>query len=229
MLEAGPYLSVILPCRNQGDHIAAVLMGYRDALEALGRPYELVVVPNACTDDTAAAVERAARQDAQVRVVEQAQGGWGRAVRAGLAAARGELLCYTNSARTVASSIVRLHALYLQHAGCLAKVRREQRSAPLRELGSALFNLEVRLMFGLGSLDVNGTPKLFARGLFERLCLRANGDLLDLELMVQVARLGVPVVEMPVPGFARHGGRSSTTLWSAAKLYAGALALRLSG
>jgi hypothetical protein len=229
MAEVGPYLSVILPCRNQGDHIAALLMGYRDALESLGRAYELVVVPNACTDDTVAAVERAARLDAHLRVVERAQGGWGRAVRAGLAAARGELLCYANSARTVPSSIVQLHSLFLQHAGCLAKVRRAQRSAPLRAIGSALFNLEVRLMFGLASSDINGTPKLFARQLFERLCLRANGDLLDLELMVQIARLGVPVVEMPVLGGARHGGRSSTTLWSAAKLYAGALALRVSG
>ena len=49
---ANPYLSVILPCRNQADHIAEVLERYFAPLERTGRDFELVVVPNACTDRT---------------------------------------------------------------------------------------------------------------------------------------------------------------------------------
>jgi hypothetical protein len=72
---------------------------------------------------------------------------------------------------------------------------------------------------------VNGTPKVFGRALYESANLKADGDLLDLELMRQVAAQRLPVVEIPVYGFKRHGGKSSTTFHSAWKMYAGALGM----
>ena len=108
----------------------------------------------------------------------------------------------------------------------MAKVRRERRGAPLREIGSWLYNLEARLLFGIRVRDVNGTPKVLPRALYERLALESLDDLLDLELLARARRRGVPILEMPVEGFKRHGGRSRTGLWSAWKMYAGALALR---
>ena len=56
--------------------------------------------------------------------------------------------------------------------------------------------------------------------------LRSDGDLLDLELLAKVQRFGLPVVELPVEGFRRHGGRSSTNLGSAWRMYRGAWRLR---
>jgi glycosyltransferase involved in cell wall biosynthesis len=221
-----PVLSVVLPCRNQEDHIGSVLRAYAEPLQAAGLAYELVVVPNACTDHTADVVRQIAAGDARVAVVESALGGWGRAVLLGLAAARGEVLCYTNSARTDPADIPPLLELYRQRAPCLAKVRREQRGAFWRELGSSLYNLEGRLLYGFSARDVNGTPKILSRDVYRRLDLHSLGDLLDLELIVKVARLGLPIVEKPVYGFKRHGGKSTTRLGSAWRMYTGALALR---
>ena len=42
----------------------------------------------------------------------------------------------------------------------------------------------------------------------------------------KLTRRDVPIVELPVQGFTRHGGRSSTNLRTAWGLYAGALRLR---
>ena len=69
-------------------------------LEALDIPFELVVVPNASTDRTQAVVERLAAGDDRIRAVANPRGGWGLSVRTGLDAARGSILCYTNTART---------------------------------------------------------------------------------------------------------------------------------
>lgn len=225
-MSAAPAFSVVLPCRNQEDHIGAVLRAYAQPLEAAGLAYELVVVPNACTDRTADVVRESAAGDGRIVVVESALGGWGRSVLAGLAAARGEILCYTNSARTDPHDIPPLLELYRAHVPCVAKIRREQRGAFWRELGSWLYNTEGRLLYGIGVGDVNGTPKIFGRDVYQRLDLRSLGDLVDLELIVKVARLGIPVVERPVAGFKRHGGKSSTRLGSAWRMYAGAVALR---
>jgi hypothetical protein len=47
-----------------------------------------------------------------------------------------------------------------------------------------------------------------------------------MELLAKVTRLGVPVVELTASGFKRHGGRSSTNVASAFRMYAGAFRLR---
>lgn len=224
--DSAPELSVVLPCRNQSGHIGPVLERYFAPLDSTGLSYELVVVPNDCTDDTAAVVARLAERDPRLVVRESALPGWGRSVRLGLEASRGGILSYTNSARTDPAHLPALLHLYLEQRPCVVKVRRVNREAPLREAGSWIFNLEGRLLFGIRGGDVNGTPKVFSREIYERLGLTSDGDLLDLELVAKAKRLGFPIFEMPVEGFRRHGGKSSTTLWSAAKMYAGALKLR---
>ena len=221
-----PLLSVVLPCRNQADHIVRVLESYASPLEALDGGYELVVVPNACTDLTPRIVAGLAENDPHLRAVPIALGGWGRAVLAGLSAARGQWLCYANSARTDPEHIPALLALVRTQGEAVAKVRRERRGAPLRELGSWLYNLEARLLFGIRVREVNGTPKVLPRTLYDRFALGSEDDLLDLELLAKAHRRNVPILEMPVEGFKRHGGRSSTGFRSAWRMYSGAIALR---
>ena len=79
-------------------------------------------------------VPRARQRDTpSVRVVESERGGWGRAVRLGLAAARGDLLCYTNSARTAPQDL----ALLLLYATAYPGRRREGEPQDPRALAPA--------------------------------------------------------------------------------------------
>jgi glycosyltransferase involved in cell wall biosynthesis len=228
VIEPG-LVSLVLPCRNQADHIGDILPRYLDALTATGKPFELVVVPNASTDVTAEVVLNLAAGEPRIRVVENPEGGWGRSVRAGLDAARGDVLAYTNTARTDPAVLAAFLERYRDQGSCLVKARREARRAPLRSLGSTLYNIEARTCFGLRCSDVNGTPKVFSSSFYRASRPDATGDLFDLELMVRAHRLGLSIEEIPLQGFRRHGGRSSTTLKSAWGMYAGAFRLWLSG
>ena len=223
-----PYLSVILPCRNQADHIGEVLQHWVESLNTIERPYELVVIPNACTDSTPEIARDLAGRYPQFRVIENSAPGWGRAVRTGLDAAFGENLCYSNSARTDPDQIPALLRLFEQYRPCIAKVKRQGRGVLSRAIASWLYNLEGRLLFGIKSGDVNGTPKIFARAVWEQLSVTAQDDLFDMELIARASQLGIPVIELPVSGFRRHGGRSSTTFASARAMYWGAFRLRRS-
>jgi glycosyltransferase involved in cell wall biosynthesis len=220
-------VSLVLPCRNQADHIGRVLEGYLAALDRLHQPFELVVVPNASKDATVEVVARLGEADPRIRVVENPLGGWGRSVRTGLAAARGAILSYTNTARTDPATVPAFVQRFLESGAGIVKARREARHAPMREFGSMLYNLEAKLCFRVNCRDVNGTPKVFGRPIYESAQLREDGDLLDLELMRHIAARGLSVVEIPVRGFSRHGGKSSTTYKSALKMYTGALGLWL--
>jgi glycosyltransferase involved in cell wall biosynthesis len=222
-----PLVSVVLPCRNQADHIGQIVPRYVTGFDRAGMLVELIVVPNASTDATEDQVHALAEADSRVRCVANPAGGWGRSVRIGLEAARGQVLVYTNSARTDPETLPEFVRRHLERPQSLVKAARRQRNALRREVGSKLYNLEARVLFGVRCHDVNGTPKVFSRGLYDQISLTQDGDLIDLELIAHATRLKALIVDIPTFGFKRHGGKSSTTLRSAWRMYAGALRLRL--
>jgi dolichol-phosphate mannosyltransferase len=221
-------ISIILPCRNQSDHIADVIARYHAPLISLGIPYEMVVVPNACIDNTVEVIRNLAAKDARIRMIENPVGGWGKSVRVGLQAAKGTILIYTNSARTDPESLTEYIKMHLDSNRCLVKARRVARNAPLREIGSALYNCEAGTLFGIRQQDVNGTPKVISRQFYDSIQLQESGDLLDLELLALAKRRKITCKEIKVAGFKRHGGKSSTNLMSAFHLLGGAIRLRFS-
>jgi dolichol-phosphate mannosyltransferase len=218
--------SIVLPVHNQADHLESLVLRYREALERLPLRYELVLVPNACRDQTGEICHRMADEASDVRVVELDQGGWGRAVRVGLDRASGDLLCYTNSART-SPEMLSLALLYASSNPEVAvKAQRRIRDNWRRQLGSLLYNLECRVLFGLASWDINGTPKVFPRAFEKLLQLRSDDDLIDAEFVVTCRREGYPIIEVPSTITIRHGGSSTTNYRSALDMYRGAYMLR---
>jgi glycosyltransferase involved in cell wall biosynthesis len=221
-----PTFSLILPVYNQADHIAAVVQQYRAVLQEILSTYEIILVPNGCRDASITVCETLARETPELQVQVSERDGWGRAVRHGLSVAQGEVLCYTNAARTGPDDL-RLLVLYgIANPNAVVKAHRRSRESLKRKVGSFLFNLECRALWDLPTWDVNATPKVFHRAIYETIKLTADGNLLDLELYAQCTRLGIPVLEIPIYSWYRHGGESTTGYASAVKMYLGAYRLR---
>jgi glycosyltransferase involved in cell wall biosynthesis len=218
--------SVILPIHNQAEHVRPVVEGHIAALRRLEREFELILVLNGCADRSEEICRELAEEHPQVETIVLEQGGWGRAVRAGLAAARGEHVCYANSARTTPEMLTLLLIYASAYSGVVVKANRRIRDSWFRRLGSLLFNLECRALFDLSVWDINGTPKVFPREFTHLLELRRDDDLIDLEFNAVCKREGYPVIEVPLLATVRHGGRSTTNVRSALRLYAGAWRMR---
>ncbi len=95
----GTPVSVIVPARNESAAIETVV---RSILASTYRPFELLVVDDRSTDDTASIVERLAAEDARLRLVRGAplpDGWYGKpwACEQGARAAGGELLLFTDA------------------------------------------------------------------------------------------------------------------------------------
>lgn len=217
--------SLILPVHDQGDHIAALVDGYMQTLRDHLRSYEIILVANGCADDT---VERCVELEARhepVRHVALEDSGWGRAVRRGLREARGDVICYTNSARTSAEILTLILVYSRIYPDVVLKANRRVRESLRRRFGSLLYNLEARALFDLSVWDINGTPKVFPRKFSKLLELERDDDLIDLEFNVVCRREGYPVIEVPILATQRYGGQSTTGYKSAAKMYLGAYRL----
>ena len=132
-----PLASVVLPVYNQADHIGSVLDEYVSVLARLDFAYELLPVINGPRRDNSLEVCRALETRLPVvRTLCIEQGGWGRAVRAGLASARGELLCYANSARTTGKDLLLVLLYGSIHTDSVIKASRRIRENWPRRLGS---------------------------------------------------------------------------------------------
>lgn len=220
-----PLISIVLPIYNQADHVRNVVQEYEEALARVTNPHEFILVVNGCRDRSLDICRDLTKQYPSVRVISTEKAGWGLAVKLGLEAAQGELLCYTNSARTSASDLMLLILYAIANLGAVVKPHRRSRESFTRKIGSFLYNLECRGLFDLPTWDINATPKVFCRDIYQAIRLTADGDLIDLEFYIECHRVGTVILEVPIYSRQRRAGRSTTTYVSAARLYWGALGL----
>lgn len=222
-----PFASLILPIHNQADHIVQVVQGFLADFAKLERPCELVLVPNGCHD---ASVEicrgLAAQYPDRVQLVVLERGGWGKAIKAGMDIARGEVVGYTNSARTRPETATLMIAYAIAYPNTVLKATRRVRESALRRAGSVLYNFECRRLFDLATWDIDGTPKFFPRSFRHLWQLDSGGELYDLEFMRACRYAGYPMIEIPIFSTERFGGKSTTSYKSAVRMLSGAYRLR---
>ncbi|EFL50704.1 glycosyl transferase family 2 [Solidesulfovibrio fructosivorans JJ]] len=86
-------VSVVIPAHNEEGNIRDTVAGLRRVLTREAIPYELVLVNDNSTDGTEGVLEALAAQDAHVTIVRRSPPrGFGRAVRAGLEQAGGDVI-----------------------------------------------------------------------------------------------------------------------------------------
>jgi glycosyltransferase involved in cell wall biosynthesis len=84
MPEPEPEVSVVMPCLNEAQTVRTCIEKARRSLEQHGVLHEIIIADNGSTDDSARIAT-----DAGARVVHVAEKGYGAALSAGIAAARG--------------------------------------------------------------------------------------------------------------------------------------------
>ena len=89
-----PAVSIVVPAYNEGQAVAGALQGLREALSGVPWSYEVIVVDDGSTDETA--VE--AGSVADIRVVSHGQNrGYGAALKTGIRNAHGDTIVITDS------------------------------------------------------------------------------------------------------------------------------------
>jgi len=113
----------------------------------------------------------------------------------------------------------------------LVKIRRRFRMEGLRrKTTSFIYNIAMNLLFpGIGSLDVNGSPKVFPREYLARMEIQSQDWFIDPEMMVRAKAIGLPILEFNVMWQVRPGGKSNVDASTSIEFIMNLLKYRIRG
>jgi glycosyltransferase involved in cell wall biosynthesis len=216
-----PELSLVIPCYNEEDVIGNTAVHLIKVFKAMDVNLELVLVDNGSVDNTSKKIDKLIADGYPVvKVTVTVNQGYGNGVLCGIKASRGKLVGFVCADGQVeADDVAKTYRIAAQaKEDKIVKVRRRFRMDGLvRKLVSIFYNVLINVMFGgLGSIDINGNPKIIPRNYLERMDLQSKDWFLDAEVMIKAKRLGLEVYEFNVMSQMREGGSSNVntgTCW----------------
>lgn len=208
-----------MPCHDEEGNVRRYAAELLPPLEALGRPFEVVVVDDGSRDGTAAAAAALASSDPRVRVVTlPANRGLGAALRAGFEAARGEWVATLDADLTFRPEALREMLAKADDGADLVAgspyLRRGDLDVPwARALPSLMLNAFYRGIFGMSLTAYTPVLRLYRAAKLRRLSPAAEGFEINAELAARAQLAGWTCAEVPARLDTRVSGASKLRRW----------------
>jgi len=204
----GVFLSVVVPAYNESARLARTFPDIIRYLGGLRKPFEVIVVDDGSTDGTGRTVLELAAGDPRVRVITlQTNSGKGAAVRAGMLAASGQYVIFTDADLSTPVETANSFLAQLSN-GCdvvvgnrrMSRSRLEVRQPWPREFLGSIFTWLTRLILRSHVTDqtcgFKGFTRSAAREVFAR--QRIPGWAFDAEILHIAHGLKLTIHQEPV-------------------------------
>ncbi len=194
-----PSLTIVIPVHNEAGFVTRAVE--RLDAELAGLDFVLYVVENGSTDGTGAEAEALADRFPWLQVLSLEAADYGAALRAGFREADTDWMVAFDidyfSRRFVDEVFKRS-----EEADIILASKRDpeadDRRGLLRRLGTRVFNLLLRGLFGSGVTDTHGMKAVNRKVLDDVLpSVKSTEDLFDTELVLRAERAGYRIAEVP--------------------------------
>lgn len=207
-------ISVVMPCLNEEETVAACVRKALGWLEASGLTGEVIVVDNGSTDDSARLAG-----EAGARVVNESRKGYGAALRRGFSEATGDWLIMGDADDTYDfSDLADMVTPLAQDYDFVVGNRFGPRLAPgamtwsHRYIGTPILSFLLRVLTGLKLTDSQCGLRAFTRSALEKLDLKTEGMELASEMIVKAKRRSLRTYEVPISYGERLGETKLNTI-----------------
>lgn len=196
-----PYLSLVVPARNESALIARTLGRLDAVLAGAGIDYEIVVSDSASTDDTAAIVSKLANP--RVKLVRNTEAGKGRAIVTGMLAASGDCIGFIDADLEIDAGFI-LPMLEAVADGADFAIGFKATGDPARSLhrrvATICYNALVRQLLGTPFQDHQAGLKLFRASCIRPLLphVQSTGWFWDSEVLFALHRARARCAEVRV-------------------------------
>ena len=207
-MSSKPYLSALIPVYNEEENLPALGEEVSAALDALGKPYEVILVDDGSKDDSYAEIMKLVRKHKGFKAVRLGRNaGQTAAMLAGIQHASGELIvCLDADMQNDARDVPKLLAKLDEGYDCVSGWRRDRQDRWLdRKLPSMLANGLISKVTGVTLHDYGCTLKLYKAEYLKP--LRLYGEMHRF-VPALAGFLGARVAEVPVNHRPRTRGVS---------------------
>ena len=210
-------LSIVAPMFNEQDNVTRTVDLIKREMENLGRSWEFIMVDDGSTDGTRAAATAQAQADPRIRVVGyRRNAGRGKALRTGIAAARGAIVVTTDFDLSYEPSHITRLFRELEADPEIDAVLGSAYMEGGQAIGVPRFRLFVSklgnriLSFAMGGRFKTITCVLrgYRREVIQSLELESDGKEIHLEILSKLVAMGYSIKEIPATLRARKKGRS---------------------
>jgi glycosyltransferase involved in cell wall biosynthesis len=203
-------ISVFFPCYNEQDNVPKVAEQAIQVLDGLHADYEVIIVDDGSSDNTAAVADRIAAANKRVRVVHHPHNrGYGAALQSGFRAAAKELVFYTDGDGQYDPSELPLLLELCGPKTGLVNGFKLSRQDPLHRIWiGSTYNFCARLLFRIRIRDIDCDYRLIRRALLDRIKLTSTRGTICVELVRKLELSGCEVKEVGVHHYPRLHGRS---------------------
>ncbi|MBN2167885.1 MAG: glycosyltransferase [Actinobacteria bacterium] len=200
-------ISVIIPTYNEAETVYHTVLETAEEMKKLIREYEIIVVNDGSTDNTADEAGRAARDLDSVKVVNLKDNrGKGNAMKRGFEASGMEYVCFIDADLELHPSQIGTLYTIMKNTGSdiVTGSKRHPQSElnypVIRKIYSTVYYWIIYFMFKLPVRDTQTGIKLFRREVLEQVFPRitCKGYTLDLELLVVANYIGYRIAEAPI-------------------------------
>lgn len=201
-----PEVSVVIPCLDEAAAVERCVLASRGAFREGGIAGEVIVADNGSLDASPAIAEAAG-----ARVIHEARRGYGSALRAGFAAARGEYVLMADADLTYDFAEIPNFVARLRAGADLVMGNRMSGIEPgampwlHRYVGNPLLTAVLNVFFRAGVHDAHCGMRAFRRDALDRLDLHTTGMELASEIVIQAAQEKLVIDEIPISYRPREG------------------------
>ncbi|ATZ61300.2 MAG: glycosyltransferase family 2 protein [Methanosarcinales archaeon Met12] len=227
-------VSIIIPAYNEEKRITRTLTEHQAFAHLHYPDYEILVVCDGCTDRTPAIVRDFHRRNSRIKLlVFRHKLGKGGGVLEGFKAARNELVGFTDADDSISpEDFDKLVKAVDGGADCAIASRHTQGAKifiqqPLsRRVASRVFNLFVKLLFGLPFEDTQCGAKMVKKTVIDDIVPRMvlKGFEFDVELLWRIQKSGYIIEEIPITW--QHKDNSAFSLKYAPQMFFNLLKVR---
>ena len=211
MKNSGPGISACFPAFNDAASIGWVVERAHEALRASGREFEILILNDGSTDQTAVALKRLTGEFSEVRTLRHDRNrGYGATLRDLFAAARFPLVVYTDGdGQFDPFELTRLLGAATPEIQLVNGFRQSRADGPLRGLLGPRFHRVVGATFGLPELrDWDCDFRLFRRDLRPEASMSFDDGTAVVEFLAAFADRGIRFAEVEVSHRERRAGES---------------------
>jgi glycosyltransferase involved in cell wall biosynthesis len=200
-------ISFFCPAYNDELNITKVVTNADKMLRESTDKYEIIVVEDGGPDKTYEVLKKLKKTFPHLKIIHHKQNmGYGAALKDGFENSKYDWVIYTDGDFQYNPYEFKRFLKYTKYYDVIIGYKIKRNDSPHRYIQSRIFNLAVRILFGLNCKDANCSMKIIKNKYLKQIKIDTNTAFIDVEILAKLKKFNLKMKEVPVHHYARlHG------------------------